>query len=107
VHPRQDEQGPGAGIRISGATRVEGMEGDRDWTSMRFAFQVEESVRPVELVAELRATLGKVWIDAEATLEQRRDVGQPTEQSNIEPAPPAASAEGATGPDETPPSRQP
>lgn len=82
VEPRDDPQGRGAGPRISGAMRVEGLVGDHEWTTMQYDFQVDEPLRPIELVVELRATRGQVWLDAEATL-LRRSAADP----NSEPRP--------------------
>jgi hypothetical protein len=62
-----DEKGTGAGLRISGANRTEGLHGTNDWKSMKFEFEIVEPVREVELVAEIRAMQGKVWFD-KATL---------------------------------------
>lgn len=61
-----DEKGKGAGIRISGAARSEGLEGTADWQPLEFRFTVEDDQREVVLVAELRATAGRVWFDVTA-----------------------------------------
>lgn len=59
-----DEKGSSAGVRISGASRTNKVTGNSDWTPVEFEFQVEDEMREVELVAELRTTKGQCWIDA-------------------------------------------
>ena len=65
VEAQEDDRGPAAGIRISGMTRTDKLEGTNDWTTLKFEFEVLEDVREVELVAELKATKGQVWFDRE------------------------------------------
>lgn len=60
-----DEQGRGAGIRISGASRKNHVESNRVWKTLIFQFETEQ-FQPVELVAELRAAAGRVWFDADS-----------------------------------------
>jgi spore coat protein H len=62
-----DEKGSGVGLRISGANRTAGLHGTSDWKPIKYEFEILEPVREVELVAEIRATEGKVWFD-KATL---------------------------------------
>lgn len=61
------EQGAGAGLRISGGTREQGLEGDRTWEMLGHTFEIGET-RRVELVAELRASAGRVVFNAESLL---------------------------------------
>lgn len=65
VEPREDEQAAGAGLRISGARREQGLTGSSDWQRLEFAFEVLEPMRAVELVVELRGHRGQMWIDPE------------------------------------------
>jgi hypothetical protein len=62
VVPIVDEKGRGAGLRISGASRENHLEGDADWQMLHYDFKIDEPLRDVELVAELRATRGQMWI---------------------------------------------
>ena len=63
VVPREnDDRGTGAGIRISGANRDNGLVSSRDWQEVSYDFQVTEERQLVQLVAELRAKKGSVII---------------------------------------------
>ncbi len=66
VQTFDDERGLGAGLRISGGKRTNKLSGSTDWTKLQFEFTVTEESREVELVAELRATKGRVWFDAKS-----------------------------------------
>ena len=55
----------GAGLRISGGSREQRLEGDCEWEPLSHAFEVGETGR-VELVAELRASAGRVVFNAES-----------------------------------------
>ena len=68
----EDEKGSGAGLRISGDGRTNSVSGTSNWKSLQFDFQIEEEVREVELVAELRTTSGQVWFDADSLILARR-----------------------------------
>jgi len=68
IEPREDPQGIGGGLRISGAPRENQIIGSGDWETVRFQFRVEEPRRPIDLVAELRARAGELWIDSEIML---------------------------------------
>ncbi len=68
VVPRMDEQGTGAGVRISGGRRDNKVLGDTDWQTVSYEFEVAEAVRDVELVVELRATKGRMWLEPKAKL---------------------------------------
>ena len=68
VEPRTDEQGTGAGIRISGGRRDNKLTGDTDWQTVSHDFEVTDEMRDVELVAELRATKGRMWLRPTAKL---------------------------------------
>lgn len=56
-----DEKGSAAGLRISGASRTNKLSGTAESKKLEFDFVVEEDLREVELVAELRTTKGQVW----------------------------------------------
>ena len=68
VEPRTDEQGAGAGVRISGGRRDNKVVGNTDWQTVSYDFEVIDDVRDVELVAELRATKGRMWLKPTARL---------------------------------------
>ena len=68
VAAREDEQGTGAGLRISGGNRNNKLAGDSDWQAVTYEFEVLEDVRDVILVAELRATAGRMWLEPAARL---------------------------------------
>jgi hypothetical protein len=68
VAPRDDEQGSGAGVRISGDKRNNKLVGDTDWRTLSHEFEVLDAVRDVTLVAELRATRGRMWLEPVARL---------------------------------------
>ncbi len=68
VEPRTDDQGTGAGIRISGGRRDNKLTGDTDWKTVTYDFEVTDDMRDVELVAELRATKGRLWLKPTARL---------------------------------------
>ncbi|MBS0202649.1 MAG: CotH kinase family protein [Planctomycetes bacterium] len=62
----EDERGSAAGLRISGSTRTNTVHGTTDWKPLEFEFTIEEDVREVVLVAELRTTSGQAWFDPES-----------------------------------------
>lgn len=68
VEPRTDDQGTGAGVRISGGRRDNKIIGNSDWQTVSYDFEVTDVVRDVELVAELRATKGRMWLKPTARL---------------------------------------
>ena len=68
VEPRSDEQGKGAGLRTSGGKRDNSLTGDADWQTIGYDFEVTDAIRDVELVTELRATKGRLWIEPKARL---------------------------------------
>jgi len=70
IEPLDDEQGRGAGLRVSGDVRDQGIEHDGEWEALAHAFTVEAPGR-VELVAELRATAGSVRFNAESLALER------------------------------------
>ena len=75
VAAMEDEKGSAAGIRISGANRTNSQEGTtKEWQQLQFDFTVEEDLREVELVAELRTTQGRVWFDADSLHLTRKPV---------------------------------
>jgi spore coat protein H len=59
-----EDLGAGAGVRVSGGRRTHKLEGTTDWTNIEYEFKITNSTQEVELIAELRATKGKVWFDA-------------------------------------------
>lgn len=68
-------RGSGAGLRISGSRRGAGLEGDSDWRTLRFDFQVSGTEdneegnsdgRDIVLVAELKADAGEVDFDLDS-----------------------------------------
>jgi hypothetical protein len=61
----KDDKGIGAGLRISGSSRSNHKSGTGDWSKLEFEFEVDAQ-RRVELVAELRATKGQAWFDADS-----------------------------------------
>jgi len=63
VEALEDEKGRGAGVRISGAPRDQGLEGTSRGV-VEHVFDVDDESGDVELVAELRATAGQVSFDA-------------------------------------------
>lgn len=69
-----DEKGSAAGLRVSGSSRTNTLSGTSKWKPMEYEFRVEEDVREVELVAELRTTRGQVWFDAESLHLSRKPV---------------------------------
>lgn len=82
-----DEKGRGAGVRISGAPRDHGLDGDSR-AILEHEFTVAADGIDVELVAELRATAGSVTFDASACELVR--LGEAEEPPADEPVPPPA-----------------
>lgn len=68
VEPRMDDQGTGAGLRISGSHRDNKLVGDSNWQAVNYEFEVLEEVRDITFVAELRATRGKMWLETVSNL---------------------------------------
>lgn len=66
VIPQEDEQGSGAGLRISGGKRTNQLSGTSGWKLLEHEFEVPHEMADIELVAELRATAGKVWFDSKS-----------------------------------------
>ncbi len=71
VAAREDESGTGAGLRVSGGKRDNKLAGDSDWKTVTYEFEVLEDVRDITLVAELRATAGRMWLEPVARLMKR------------------------------------
>ncbi|MFM7248919.1 MAG: CotH kinase family protein [Planctomycetaceae bacterium] len=65
IEPLDDEQGSGAGLRVSGGVRSGRLEREGTWDTLSHEFEVDAQGR-VELVAELRATAGAVRFNAES-----------------------------------------
>jgi hypothetical protein len=63
VVPIQDQKGEGAGLRTSGASRTgkNGLSGTQDWSTVSWDFESQGDL--ANLVAELRAQSGTLWID--------------------------------------------
>lgn len=61
-----DQTGEGAGVRISGGTRVgaNGLKGSTGW--QKVAYEFDATGAEVMLVAELRAPKGEVWFQSES-----------------------------------------
>lgn len=70
IDPLDDEQGHGAGLRVSGGVRSERLEREGEWEPLGHEFTVEAPGR-VELVAELRAAAGSVRFNAESLALER------------------------------------
>jgi spore coat protein H len=62
--PDASQKVSGAGLRLSGATRTNSLEGNSDWKLQKHTFEVTRDDLPVVLVAELRATAGTALFDA-------------------------------------------
>jgi hypothetical protein len=60
-----DQTGEGAGLRISGATRVgvNGIKGSSQW--QKVAYEFDAAGAEVILVAELRSPKGEAWFQAD------------------------------------------
>lgn len=77
----EDEKGVGAGLRISGANRTNTLSGTSKWKPLEFEFSVDEELREVELVAELRTTRGQAWFDPETLRLSRKPMEEtPTQE---------------------------
>ena len=57
--------GSGGGLRISGSTRKNNLQGDKDWTHLEEEFDVPAD-GPVRLFCELRANKGEIWFDLQS-----------------------------------------
>lgn len=58
----EDSRGRGAGLRMSGSSRVNSVADTADWTRIGYDFDLPEG-RGLELVAEIRADAGEAWFD--------------------------------------------
>ncbi len=65
LQPAGDGADVGAGLRISGGQRTNKLVGSAGWTTLEYPIEVNDSAEVV-LVAELRASKGEVWFDAES-----------------------------------------
>jgi len=65
IQATESGSGRGAGLRISGGQRTNQLSGNTDWTALEFSLDVD-SLKKVELVAELRASKGRVAFDADS-----------------------------------------
>lgn len=64
--PDEKNVAVGAGLRISGIGRTNVRKGTVTWTPVEFEFTVNEEIRKVEFIAELRARKGQVWFDIDS-----------------------------------------
>ena len=66
VDPIEDQKGRGAGLRISGSERTNHLAGSSVWTSLEYEFTVNEDIKNVELIIELRASHGQAWFQQDS-----------------------------------------
>jgi hypothetical protein len=62
VDPLKDDLGIGAGLRLTGVTGTQHLEGDAPWSTLTHDFEQGED-GPVEFIVELRANRGEAWFD--------------------------------------------
>ena len=58
-----EDKGTGAGVRLSGGNRKNGVTGTMDWQTVSHEFEVTQDLQEVELVAELRSTAGSALFE--------------------------------------------
>jgi len=58
-----EDRGHGAGLRISGSQRENGVVGNESWKSIVYELSIDEPEREVVLVAELRSARGQAWFE--------------------------------------------
>lgn len=61
-----EDKGTGAGVRLAGGNRKNGITGTTDWQTVSHEFEVTQDLQEVELVAELRSTAGSAQFDLSA-----------------------------------------
>ena len=61
--PDAGQKVSGAGLRISGGTRTNSLDGNTEWKWQKHAFEVTQDNQVVVLVAELHAAGGTAWFD--------------------------------------------
>jgi hypothetical protein len=66
VEPLANDPKRGAGVRISGGDRTQGIVGSGPWQAVSHDFEVGGEGGEVVLVAELRATVGEAWFERES-----------------------------------------
>lgn len=66
VTPIPEDKGVGAGIRISGGMRENKAVGTADWQTVSFPIEVNEDLKEVEVVVELRSTSGTAIFDVDS-----------------------------------------
>ena len=66
VDPIEDQKGRGAGLRISGSERTNHLAGSSVWTSLEYELTVNEDIKNVELIIELRASHGQAWFQQDS-----------------------------------------
>jgi hypothetical protein len=67
VDPLSDDLGRGVGIRVTGSTGTQHLEGTAGWTRLSFEFEQPED-GPVEMLVEVKGHAGTAWFDP-ATLQ--------------------------------------
>lgn len=63
ANPDTNQKVSGAGLRVSGGTRTNSLDGNTDWKLQKHTFEVTQDNQPVVLIAELRATAGMALFD--------------------------------------------
>lgn len=63
VQAVQEGPGAGAGIRVSGGSRTNKLDGTTNWTPLTYEIRIDQPLQEVELVAELRASAGRVFFE--------------------------------------------
>jgi spore coat protein H len=67
VRPLLFDHHQGAGLRVSGRSRsANGLVGDSSWQPLSLEFKVDAVKEVVELICELRAHSGEVWLDLDS-----------------------------------------
>ena len=56
----------GAGLRIGGHRDGAKNSGDNDWMDAKFEFEVAELAKSIDLVCDLRADKGEMWVDLDS-----------------------------------------
>lgn len=64
ANPDGNQRAGGAGLRISGETRTNALDGTADWKPQKYTFEVAQDGQSVVLVAELRSRAGAAMFDA-------------------------------------------
>lgn len=67
----KDNRGAGAGLRLGGGSRTNGLAGTTGWKKVTHDFELPTG-RDLELVAEIRANAGEAWFDLDSLKVSRR-----------------------------------